>query len=163
VWFCGHSLGAALATLAADRYPATRGVCTFGCPRVGDNTFAAAFNANRANKTLRYVNHHDVVTHVPAPLFGYKHVNQRQFIARDGAVSGTPPQLIHFFDELFGPPQHLLEVIHGLRDPAEPSARTHAQGLCDRDVERLRREWIARRRGSGHEASEVLRARGAVA
>lgn len=115
VWFCGHSLGAALATLAADRYPKTRGVCTFGCPRVGDGTFAAAFNANLSTKTLRYVNHHDVVTHVPPPPFGYKHVDRRRFIAPDGTISGNPPPLLHFFAELLGPPEHLLEIIDGLR------------------------------------------------
>jgi triacylglycerol lipase len=38
VWFCGHSLGAALAVLAADRFRDTRGVCTIGCPRVGDHS-----------------------------------------------------------------------------------------------------------------------------
>ena len=116
VWFCGHSLGAALATLAADRYPKTRGVCTFGCPRVGDATFAAAFNANLAAKTLRYVNHHDLVTHLPPPLFGYKHVDVRRFIAPDGTISGNPPPLIHFVDELIGPPEHVFEVINGLRE-----------------------------------------------
>lgn len=113
VWFCGHSLGAALATLAADRYPKTAGVCTFGCPRVGDERFAAAFNVKMANRTLRYVNHYDVVTHVPPPL-GYRHVDARRFIAADGTISGNPPLLLHFFPELIGPPELLLENIHGL-------------------------------------------------
>ena len=80
VWFCGHSLGAALATLAADRYAKTRGVCTFGCPRVGDRAFAAGFNARLATSSLRYVNNHDIVTHVPPPRFLYKHVDVRRFI-----------------------------------------------------------------------------------
>ena len=86
VWFCGHSLGAALAMLAADRYPHNRGVCTFGCPRVGDATFAEAFNLHLAGKTFRYVNHHDVVTHVPPPILGYKHVEPARFIATDGKI-----------------------------------------------------------------------------
>lgn len=115
VWFCGHSLGAALATLAADRYPETRGVCTIGCPRVGDKAFAAAFNTNLANKTLRYVNHHDIVTHVPTPVMGYNHVDVRRFIARNGTISGNPPALLHFFAELLGSPEHLLEIINGLK------------------------------------------------
>jgi triacylglycerol lipase len=114
VWFCGHGLGGALATLAADRYPKTRGVCTFGCPRVGDSTFAAAFNANLANKTLRYVNDYDVVTHVPPPILNYKHVDLRRFITPDGTISGNPPPLIHFFAELLGTSEHLLEIISGL-------------------------------------------------
>src|SRR5262245_61865776 len=111
IWYCGHSLGAALATLAADRYPHTRGVCTFGCPRVGDRTFASAFNAKFQNNSLRYVNHYDVVTHVPGPLAGYKHVGLGRFIASDGTISGNPPVLIHFYGELVGSPEHLFEVI----------------------------------------------------
>ncbi len=35
VWFCGHSLGGALATLAAHWWPGSSGVCTLGAPRVG--------------------------------------------------------------------------------------------------------------------------------
>lgn len=114
VWFCGHSLGAALATLAADRYAQTRGVCTFGCPRVGDHTFAAAFDAKLSNRSLRYVNNHDIVTHVP--IFGYKHVSVRRFIDAHGTISGNPPKFIHFFAELLGPPEHLLDIINGLQD-----------------------------------------------
>ncbi len=36
VWFTGHSLGGALATLAAGRYERAPEVYTFGAPRVGD-------------------------------------------------------------------------------------------------------------------------------
>jgi len=115
VWFCGHSLGAALATLAADRYAKTRGVCTFGCPRVGDRAFAAGFNARLGASSLRCVNNHDIVTHVPPPLFAYKHVDVRRFIAPDGTISGRPPSLLHFFGELFGRPEQLLETIDALK------------------------------------------------
>jgi hypothetical protein len=115
VWFCGHSLGAALATLAADHYSKTRGVCTFGCPRVGDRAFAAGFNAKLSTNSLRYVNNHDIVTHVPPPLFLYNHVDVRRFIAPDGTISGTPPSLLHFFGELFGRPEQLLEMIDALK------------------------------------------------
>lgn len=115
VWFCGHSLGAALATLAAAQYPKTRGVCTFGCPRVGDRAFAAGVNARLGARSLRYVNNHDVVTHVPPPLFAYRHVDVRRFIAPDGTISGTPPSLLHFFGELFGRPEQLLVTIDALK------------------------------------------------
>lgn len=113
IWFCGHSLGAALATLAADHYAHTRGVCTFGSPRVGDLTFARAFSAKLAGNSLRYVNDHDVVTHVPLPI-GYKHVDARRFIAPDGSVSDGEPSIPHFFGDLIGHPRALLELIQGL-------------------------------------------------
>jgi triacylglycerol lipase len=113
LWFCGHSLGGALATLAADHYAATRGVCTLGSPRVGDSAFAHAFSAKLSGKSLRYVNDHDVVTHVPPPV-GYEHVDLRRFIAPDGSVSGGEPAILHFFADLIGTPAALLEVIEGL-------------------------------------------------
>ena len=122
LWFCGHSLGAALATLAADHY-AARGVCTFGSPRVGDLVFANAFNKKLSGKTLRYVNDHDVVTHVPLPI-GYGHVDARRFIAPDGTVSGGRPSIPHFFEDLIGRPRQLLEVIDGLRSGTLQTAPT---------------------------------------
>ncbi|MCX5893209.1 MAG: lipase family protein, partial [Deltaproteobacteria bacterium] len=63
VWFTGHSLGAALATLAASRYGKVRGLYTFGSPRVGDLDFKQAFLV----PTYRFVNHDDLVTRVPPP------------------------------------------------------------------------------------------------
>ncbi len=111
VWFTGHSLGAALATLAADKYPNTRGAVTFGSPRVGDGAFAAALTARMAGRMHRYVNSHDVVTHVPPPLFGYKHLDLARYIAPDGTVSGDRPALAHFFTTLVGHPRELPRMM----------------------------------------------------
>ena len=113
VWFTGHSLGAALATLAADRFAGTRAVCTFGCPRVGDAVFATAFNTKFSGRSLRYVNNHDVVTHVPPP-FGYRHVEARRLIAADGTISNQPLSLEHFFAELFGSTTSLLQIMESV-------------------------------------------------
>lgn len=113
LWFCGHSLGAALATLAADHYAGTRGVCTLGSPRVGDPVFARAFDAKLSGRSLRYVNGNDVVTHVPPPI-GYAHVDRRRFVAPDGLVSSGAPAIAHFFQDLIGQPGTLLEVIDAL-------------------------------------------------
>jgi Lipase (class 3) len=85
-WFCRHSLGAALATLAAQRYASTRS--TFGSPRVGDAEFVAAFNRRFAGRSWRVVNDHDVVTHVPPrELLGayFEHADAGRFID-----AGTP-------------------------------------------------------------------------
>jgi len=121
LWICGHSLGAALATLAADHYANTSGVCTFGSPRVGDPTFARAFDTKFSQRSLRYVNDHDVVTHVPPPI-GYRHVDQRRFIGPDGSVSGAEPAIPHFFADLIGTPETLLETLEGLADGKLKSA-----------------------------------------
>ena len=115
VWFTGHSLGAALATLAADRYPDTAGVVTIGSPRVGDPRFAAQFDARFGSRALRYVRNTDVVTHVPTPLpLPYKHVGELRQITRSGTIQSERPSLAHFFSDLVGDPDHLRELIEGL-------------------------------------------------
>jgi triacylglycerol lipase len=111
VWFTGHSLGAALATLAADRFPAAAGVCTLGSPRVGDRAFAAAFDARFGARALRYVNDSDIVTHVPPPLpLPYAHVGELRQITPEGRVTQQPPALAHFVRDLFGDVGHLQEI-----------------------------------------------------
>jgi|WetSurMetagenome_2_1015567.scaffolds.fasta_scaffold117552_2 triacylglycerol lipase len=84
-WFTGHSLGAALATLAAGRYGRVRGLYTYGSPRVGDGNFKAAFTI----PTYRFVNHDDFVTQVPLPLF-YRHVGDLKYIDGEGLLHANP-------------------------------------------------------------------------
>jgi pimeloyl-ACP methyl ester carboxylesterase len=103
VWFCGHSLGAALATLAAYKYrDRAQGLYTFGSPRVGNGSFANALISSLPN-ICRFVHHRDFVTTVPPeglPIsfdasawlnflnslrdhkpVGYAHVGQLKFIS----------------------------------------------------------------------------------
>lgn len=66
----GHSLGGALAVLAASvlQSQGTRriaAVYTFGQPRVGDSRFSMAFDAKLGTVTFRYVNDRDIVPHLP--------------------------------------------------------------------------------------------------
>jgi triacylglycerol lipase len=74
----GHSLGGALATLAAMdiklNVPGRQVSCyTFGSPKVGNPAFAAAYN-KLVPDTHRFVNDADVVPTIP-PL-GYEHVGE---------------------------------------------------------------------------------------
>ncbi len=70
IFVTGHSLGGALAVLAAaqlhfrSRFKIA-GVFTYGQPRLADPEFSAAYNAALGDVTFRYVNDVDVVPHLP--------------------------------------------------------------------------------------------------
>jgi len=76
VYFVGHSLGGALASLMSFDLIRTNSlngissltVYTYGAPRVGNKNFATAFNRQVPN-TWRIVDHADIVPHVPPAAF----------------------------------------------------------------------------------------------
>ncbi len=71
LWIGGHSLGAALASIAAaelDSQKRVTCVCTFGQPRIGDTAVAQAFASRLSGRFRRFVNDDDIVTWLP-PLF----------------------------------------------------------------------------------------------
>jgi hypothetical protein len=72
IFYTGHSLGAALATLAAARHAPTA-LYTFGSPRVGDADFAASLKGITGN-IHRVVNGNDVVSTLPPAILGFQHV-----------------------------------------------------------------------------------------
>ncbi|MFT5387852.1 MAG: triacylglycerol lipase [Candidatus Omnitrophota bacterium] len=86
LWVTGHSLGAALATLAVDflldkeNMFAVNGLYMFGSPRVGDKYFAENFDKNFKFRTFRFVNDEDIVTRVPLRSMGYKHIGTVRYI-----------------------------------------------------------------------------------
>jgi triacylglycerol lipase len=105
MFYAGHSLGAALATLAARRRP-PHAVYTFGSPRVGNQAFASALGAAAV---YRVVNGADVVTTLPPESLGYRHTGELHQIGPSpleprGSVSWWTS--LHL---LFGPPQPLAD------------------------------------------------------
>lgn len=81
----GHSLGAALATLAtahlmANKYKVNE-FYNFGSPRVGDAKFTAWFNDlyGVSRFKARVTHHRDPVPHLPFQDWGFKHVNTEVF------------------------------------------------------------------------------------
>lgn len=88
VWFTGHSLGGALAVLAAYRLvhcegtkvPTVGGVYTFGQPRVGNVDLASSCSASLSQRIFRFVNSSDIVPLVP-PLHYVHFGNVRYFDA----------------------------------------------------------------------------------
>ena len=91
LWFTGHSLGAALATLAvaslrADDKP-VHGLYTFGQPRTGSRDFAANFNQDFKPRCFRFVNNNDIVPRVPLRAMTYSHVGTFLYFDKDGNLS----------------------------------------------------------------------------
>jgi hypothetical protein len=70
LWVTGHSLGGALALLAAWRlqrsFIAVHEVVTFGAPMIGNEAAAKAFEREFAGKIFRYVNLEDPVPLLPS-------------------------------------------------------------------------------------------------
>jgi Lipase (class 3) len=89
VWVAGHSLGGALAVIAAARLKMKTGVSallhTYGQPAVGLNDFAERYSAELPQCLWRFVNQSDIVTRVPpGPL--YRHVGMVKRIVRPGVL-----------------------------------------------------------------------------
>lgn len=92
LWFTGHSLGAALATLAAARTRLVEGVpvqglYTFGHPRTGDKEFAHGLDSALPGSIYRFVNNNDVVPRVPLRKMGFKHVGRFVYFKSNGKVT----------------------------------------------------------------------------
>ncbi|MFA5825309.1 MAG: lipase family protein [Gallionellaceae bacterium] len=101
IFFTGHSLGAALATLAAARRtPAA--LYTFGSPRVGDADFTASLK-NIADIIHRVVDDEDIVATVPPAEFGFEHIGTLH------ALTAPSRNLTSWLRGLFGPPKFLAD------------------------------------------------------
>jgi hypothetical protein len=84
LYFTGHSLGGALATLASTLPPGPTATYTFGAPRVGNAAFAAALR-----NLTRIVHADDIAPKYPLPL-GYRHGGESWRLCGDGIlIKGT--------------------------------------------------------------------------
>ncbi|MBV1892736.1 MAG: lipase family protein [Ilumatobacteraceae bacterium] len=95
VWFCGHSLGGAMATICASRAdhmdpgPMLSEVHTFGSPRVGTKRYIN----NHEVQHVRWVNNNDIVARVPPRWFGYGHTGTLMYLDRNGNHRHLTPAL----------------------------------------------------------------------
>jgi hypothetical protein len=121
----GHSLGGALATLAASRLRAegiaARATYTFGCPRVGDAEFARSV---AGLPLFRVVNDRDIVARVPTIAhFGYLHAGTLVHLNGKGSLQVTANgqdnddvgiSLLKLGEDLLDHvPMHYVELLRG--------------------------------------------------
>jgi triacylglycerol lipase len=81
LFIAGHSLGAALAVLCAQRARedfaiTAEAIYAFGMPRIGSPAFAEAFDQALGGMTYRFVHGDDIVATVPPSAFGFRHVGR---------------------------------------------------------------------------------------
>jgi hypothetical protein len=94
VWITGHSLGGALAVMAAARmkiHGIDTALYTYGQPRVGLGNFAQYFLSQLPENLIRFVNQSDIVPRVPPGLI-YRHFGTVKHIV-PGALEGIDSML----------------------------------------------------------------------
>src|SRR5271157_967339 len=96
LWITGHSLGGALALLAAWRlqrnFITVHEVVTFGAPMIGNEAAAEAFEQEFAGKIFRYVNFEDPVPLLPSISLvanTYAHCQSEVSLAAVAAVASA--------------------------------------------------------------------------
>lgn len=88
LWMCGHSLGAAMATIMANRCECDtklnnpEELYTYGSPRVGWPTYVQSFGTVHH----RWKNNNDIVTTVPLWVMGYRHCGNEHYLNAYGNV-----------------------------------------------------------------------------
>ena len=97
LFIVGHSLGGALAVIAAERLVRearvdVTGVYTFGMPRAANSDFVDAYNrSGLGNVTYRLVHGLDIVPTVPPPFLGFRHVGRMLACERGERFSSEAP------------------------------------------------------------------------
>lgn len=84
----GHSLGAALATLAAIDLIESgfdSQLFNFGCPRIFDDN-CAKYASDTITNRARVTHYKDIVPHVPPPVMGYTHISGEWYEDENGNI-----------------------------------------------------------------------------
>lgn len=93
LWFTGHSLGGAMATICAGRCllshidSSPKQIFTYGSPRVGNKRYISHAKIDY----LRWVNNNDIVTRVPPTWLGYRHSGEERYLNAYGKLRKLSP------------------------------------------------------------------------
>jgi hypothetical protein len=131
-WVTGHSLGGALATLAATSLDyqgfQVSGLYTFGQPRVGDWQFTRQVNQRMGDRMFRYVNNNDVVPMIPPqfnilkPTRFYGHMGQFRYFDSFGNLHMQSWMAQRW-------PDRLLGLILAIRESGADLVNDHMMGF----------------------------------
>ena len=132
IFFTGHSLGAALATLAIARFEGLNSALyTFGSPRVGNTTFCDRVRSRAPLGIYRTVDNQDFVTTVPPQDHAYDHTSGLVVIDAAGTVQtgGTGSRDGGLIDvaRILGTAA-LAAVDYAGRQPPPPELADHSPG-----------------------------------
>ena len=115
LFITGHSLGGAMATIAATKLLHESrpfiSVYTFGQPRVLTEESATKFDASKRAHFYRFQNNNDIVSRVPARAGRYKHVGDCVYITSEGKIMDEPGFWYRFVDTFEGAVDKIKE--HG--------------------------------------------------
>jgi hypothetical protein len=107
LWLTGHSLGGALALLAAWRFLqqfiSVHRIYTFGAPMVGNAVAVQAFDKEFQNKVFRFVHEPDLVPHLPTMSLlanAYGHCLQEMLLASAVATGEAVSSGLGLFQQL---------------------------------------------------------------
>lgn len=105
LWFTGHSLGGAMATISAGRCFLSHieampsGLFTYGSPRVGNKRYV---NHVKLDHHYRWVNNNDIVTRVPPAWLGFRHCGKEMYLDANGNLRRNIKGMSRFKDRLSG-------------------------------------------------------------
>jgi triacylglycerol lipase len=106
VFITGHSLGGAMATIAAAKFiqldQAFTSVYTFGQPRVLSRDTARIYNIECKSRSFRFHNNNDIVTRVPARFMGYSHGGSYLYITQEQTIKSEAGFWFKFIDHFDG-------------------------------------------------------------
>ncbi len=105
-WYTGHSMGAALATLAAARRPPSA-LVTFASPRVGDEAFVRLLDGVTIQ---RVVNCCDLIVGLPLRSMGYQDAGELHFITSGGQLLVNPPTWQILWHKVVGTGRYRMTV-----------------------------------------------------
>jgi triacylglycerol lipase len=139
LWVTGHSLGAALATLAVARWRErdrpVAGLYTFGQPRTGDRTFARNFDFAFRPHAFRIVNHLDIVTRAPPRSLGFHHAGTFVYLDEEGKLTHDMCWWQRFLEGWHGAIETILDWgREGIQDHRMTNYRQQLEAARDSQV-----------------------------